>query len=305
MPEIEVLAVSKSYGKFKAVDNVSFRVKKGEIIGLVGESGCGKSTMTNIINGLIKPDKGQVLFDGKDISEFGNKRKKEYRQNVQTIFQDSAASLNPRCTVGLSIAEPIENFFSLSKEEIKGIVMEALKKVGLSEKDYDKYPKKLSGGQRQRVAIARAIVLKPQFVLMDEITSSLDVSIQAQILNLVQDLKEEHGLGAVFISHDIGVVRHMCDKVFVMYRGCIVEEIEGEKIKEAVHPYSKMLLDCVPHIGNNDFFEKNDFFDMKMENRANGCVFYERCVKKDEKCRDMSPELKSYKENHKVSCFNL
>ena len=155
MPEIEVLAVSKSYGKFKAVDNVSFRVKKGEIIGLVGESGCGKSTMTNIINGLIKPDKGQVLFDGKDISEFGNKRKKEYRQNVQTIFQDSAASLNPRCTVGLSIAEPIENFFSLSKEEIKGIVMEALKKVGLSEKDYDKYPKKLSGGQRQRVAIAR------------------------------------------------------------------------------------------------------------------------------------------------------
>lgn len=236
---------------------MSFKINSGEIVGIVGESGCGKSTVCGLINGLVKPDKGEVLFNGENVLRFNKEKLHNYRKNVQTIFQDSSAAINPRFTIGNSIAEPLDNFTKRSKKEKKEEVISVLKTVGLNESFYYRYPRQLSGGQKQRVAIARAIVINPQFLLMDEITSSLDVAIQAQILNLILDLKEEYGLGGLFISHDIGVVKYMCDRVLVMYNGSIVEEIAGEKIKEVTHPYAKLLLNSIPHIDNNQLISQN------------------------------------------------
>lgn len=230
------------------MDDVSFKLQEGHSIGLVGESGCGKSTTASVIAGLVRPNGGKCLFCGKDISRLKGQDFLEYRQNVQMVFQDPSSALNPRLTARQCIAEPISNFLQLDKNEKMKKVDTLLEQVGLTPDDADKHPRSFSGGQRQRICIARAIALNPRFLLLDEVTSSLDVSVQAQIINLLSDLRKSHNMGILMISHDIGVVRYVCDKVFVMYQGKIVEELDSENFAEPQHPYSKKLLASVPSI---------------------------------------------------------
>lgn len=251
MLEITLENLSKVYGKVKAMDEVSFKLREGESIGLVGESGCGKSTTASVVAGLVRPSSGRCLFDGNDISQLRGQNFLDYRRSVQMVFQDPSSALNPRLNAGQCIAEPIRNFMKISKSEEKNKVEKLLKQVGLSAEDVGKYPQAFSGGQRQRICIARAIALEPRFLLLDEVTSSLDVSVQAQIINLLSDLRKSLNMGILMISHDIGVVRYMCDKVFVMHRGKIVEELDSENFDKAEHPYSKKLLASVPSISGS------------------------------------------------------
>lgn len=245
--EIALENVIKTYGKSTAL-NVSFKIKEGKSLGIVGESGCGKSTAANIAAGLITPTKGRCTYNGKDLKNLKRQESLEYRRNVQMVFQDYNAALNPRMTVGASIAEPIRNFIKPGKKEEKELAKQMLKQIGLTEMDADRYPRAFSGGQRQRICIARAIATSPKILLLDEVTSNLDVSVQAQILNLLADLKKSQGMGMLLISHDIGVVRYMCDKILVMYQGHVVEELDSENLKNAKHPYTKQLLASVPAI---------------------------------------------------------
>jgi len=246
--EITLEHVTKTYGKTKAMDDVSFKLQEGHSIGLVGESGCGKSTTASVIAGLVRPNAGQCMFGGKEISHLKGQDFLDYRRNVQMVFQDPSSALNPCLTARQCVAEPIRNFLQLSKIEENERMNMLLEQVGLTPDDADKYPRAFSGGQQQRICIARAIALNPHFLLLDEVTSSLDVSVQAQIINLLSDLRKIHNMGILMISHDIGVVRYVCDKVLVMYRGNIVEELDSEKFSEAQHPYSKKLLASVPAI---------------------------------------------------------
>ena len=245
---LEIANATKSYGKVRAVDEVSFKMLEGQAIGLVGESGCGKSTVASILAGLIRSDAGQCLFAGKNLARLNRQEYLHYRQNVQMVFQDFSSALNPRRSAGESIAEPIRNFRRLNKTEEKKRVEDLLLQVGLKPEDADKYPRTFSGGQRQRVCIARAIAAEPSFLLLDEVTSNLDVSVQAQILNLLADLRKSRKMGILLISHDIGVVRYMCDKILVMHNGGIVEELDSENLDGAQHDYSRQLLASVPSV---------------------------------------------------------
>jgi len=249
--KITLERVTKSYGKVKAVDGLSLEIKKGEAVGLVGESGCGKSTVASILADLIRPDAGQCLFAGKKLAELNRQEYLNYRRNVQMVFQDFSSALNPRMSAGESIAEPIRNFRRPGKKneiEEKHRVENLLRQLGLTPEDARRYPRTFSGGQRQRICIARAIAAEPSFLLLDEVTSSMDVSTQAQILNLLTDLRKSQGMGILFISHDIGVVRYICDKILVMYQGSIVEELDSENLSAARHDYSRQLLAAVPSI---------------------------------------------------------
>ena len=248
MLELVLEHVSKTYGKVRAVGDVSFKLREGQALGLVGESGCGKSTVASVAGGLIGPDEGKCLFAGEDIAQTDRQKFLGYRQNVQMVFQDYTSALNPRMRAGDCIAEPIRNFLRLDKGTEEQRVEKLLRQVGLSPDDAGKYPRAFSGGQRQRICIARAMAAEPRFLLLDEVTSSLDMPTQAQILDLLSDLRKSQGMGILLISHDIGVVRYMCDKVLVMYRGSIVEELDSENIGDARHPYSRHLLASVPSI---------------------------------------------------------
>lgn len=245
MLELALDRATKSYGKLKAVDGVSLKIQEGQAIGLIGESGCGKSTIASILAGLTRPDAGQCLFAGKDLASLNRQEYLHYRRNVQMVFQDFSSALNPRRSAGDSIAEPIWNFHRLSKTEEKRRVGDLLLQVGLSPDDAKKYPRTFSGGQRQRICVARSIAAEPSFLLLDEVTSNLDVSVQAQILNLLADLRKSRGMGILLISHDIGVVRYMCDKMLVMHNGGIVEELDSENIGGARHFHSRHLLESV------------------------------------------------------------
>jgi len=246
--EIALKNVTKNYGAVMAVDGVSFATREGQSIGIVGESGCGKSTTASIIAGLIRADSGQCLFNGKEISQLKGQEYLDYRQSVQMVFQDPSSALNPRLSAGESIAEPIRNFHQLDKKETSLRVEELLLQVGLTPEDVGKYPRSFSGGQRQRICIARAIAARPRFLLLDEVTSSLDMPVQAQILNLLSDLRKAHGMAILMISHDIGVVRYLCDKILVMRRGGIVEELDSDNLAGARRPYTQKLLAAVPAI---------------------------------------------------------
>lgn len=240
----------------KAVDDISFEIKQGETYGLVGESGCGKSTTGRTLMGLNKATSGEILFEGKDLAKASRREFHNYRKDIQMIFQDPYSSLNPRKRVLDIIAEPIRNFEKLSPQEEKRKVAEFIERVGLNPESIYKYPHEFSGGQRQRIGIARALTLNPKLIICDEPVSALDVSVQAQVLNFMQDIQKEFNLAYLFISHDLGIIQHMCNRIGIMYRGQLVEEGNSEDIyADPQHIYTKRLISAIPDI-NPDNREK-------------------------------------------------
>ncbi|KJF26557.1 hypothetical protein TZ02_12735 [Clostridium aceticum] len=292
--------------KLLAVDDVSLCLEKGKTLGLVGESGCGKSTLGKLILKIEEATEGKIVFDGTDITNLKGNSLRNIRKNMQGIFQDAHASLNPRMKIEDIIKEPLKNFHIGSKEEQKYKVGELLYTVGLGEEALDRYPHEFSGGQKQRITIARALALKPKLILCDEATASLDVSIQAQILNLLMKLKQNFGLSYLFISHDIAAVKYISDDIAVMYLGKIVEVIESRVlIEKALHPYTKALLRAVPIAGGEKTLLKKH--QLKGEppspiGTQKGCSFFSRCDCRQEVCSKEEPQLKQVIEGHKVAC---
>lgn len=248
-PILKVENLTVSYGNFKAVEGVSFEIKRGETIGLVGESGCGKTTLGRSVLRLIEPSAGKIIFEGSDITHLTEKNIRSSRKRMQIIFQDPYSSLNPRIRIGNALNEVLQIHSKLDSRQRKQKVMDLLVRVGLLESHYDRYPHEFSGGQRQRIVIARALILKPSFVICDESVSALDVSVQAQVLNLLNELKSDFGFAALFISHDLSVVRYISDRILVMKQGKIVETGESEKVyNNPEHPYTRQLLEAIPGV---------------------------------------------------------
>jgi oligopeptide/dipeptide ABC transporter ATP-binding protein len=295
----------RTVGHVKAVDNISFEIKKGETLGLVGESGCGKSTAGRTILRLLKPTEGRILFDNQDITRIQGKHLREIRKDMQMVFQDPYASLNPMQMVGDIIAEPIYNFSKKSKDELKKEVMDLLEKVGLPPDAYFKYAHEFSGGQRQRIGIARALALRPKLIIADEPVSALDVSVQSQVLNLLKDLQEEFDLTFLFIAHDLSVVKHMSDRIGVMYLGNMVEISEKDSLyAEPLHPYTQALISAIP---SPDPRQKKERIILKGDvpspiNPPSGCPFHPRCPMAMDECSKSKPVLKEVKPSHRVAC---
>ncbi|QOR67901.1 ABC transporter ATP-binding protein [Cytobacillus suaedae] len=289
----------------KAVDNVSFEIKSGETLGLVGESGCGKSTTGRTILRLLEPTDGQILFDGKDITNLRGKSLRDIRRDVQMVFQDPYASLNPMQMVGDIVSEPIMNFTNKSLKSLKSEVMELLKKVGLPEDAYYKYAHEFSGGQRQRIGIARALALRPKLIIADEPVSALDVSVQSQVLNLLKELQDEFDLTFLFIAHDLSVVKHMSDRIGVMYLGNIVEIAEKDSIySEPLHPYTQALISAIPvpdpRKKSNRIVLQGDV--PSPANPPTGCPFHPRCAQAIAECSASKPQLREVRPGHRVAC---
>jgi len=294
-------------GMLHAVDNVSFTIPRGKTLGVVGESGCGKSTTGRVILRLLEATSGQVLFEGKDILSLSERQMREMRREMQIIFQDPFSSINPRKSISETIAEPIRRHRIITnKREREEKVFEIMKTVGLAERFYNAYPHELDGGRRQRVGIARALALNPKFIVCDEPVSALDVSIQAQILNLMQELQEQMGLTYMFITHDLSVVNHFSDEIAVMYLGQIVERAPTDEIFEhPVHPYTQALLSAipVPSLRNR---RKRILLKGELTSPVNPapvCRFANRCIYATERCRGEEPALREISKGHFVSCF--
>jgi oligopeptide/dipeptide ABC transporter ATP-binding protein len=296
-------AFSRRNDVVHAVENINLEIREGETLGIVGESGCGKSTLGRMIVRLEEPTAGEILFEGSDLAKVSKKSLRALRKRFQMIFQDPYAALNPRRQIGQIVEEPLR-IHGIGKEERRAVAKDLLKRVGLDEGAYEKYPHEFSGGQRQRVVIARALALNPRLVVADEPVSALDVSIQAQVLNLFKDLQKEFGLTYVFIAHDLGVVRHVSDRIAVMYLGKIVELANADELYEnPSHPYSQALLSANPRMGADD---KRERIILKGDipnpiNRPSGCAFNPRCPKVQDICRTNSPELVQIG-NRQVAC---
>jgi oligopeptide/dipeptide ABC transporter ATP-binding protein len=292
----------------KAVDQVSFELTAGMTLGLVGESGCGKTTTCRTILRALKPTSGEILFKGNgkyiDLAKVGSKQLRSLRQKMQMIFQDPFSSLNPRMTVGSIVGESLVIHKMARASELEDRIAEMLKKVGLQSEHAKRFPHAFSGGQRQRIGIARALIMRPSLVVCDEAVSALDVSVQAQIINLLEDLQDEFGLTYIFVAHDLSVVRHISDNVAVMYAGRIVELGKTEAIfEDPKHPYTKALLAAVPHPDP----DKKLTSDLGGEppdlaNLPSGCSFHPRCPKKFEPCSKTSPPLTEICEGRCVAC---
>ncbi|MGE7089968.1 ABC transporter ATP-binding protein [Lysinibacillus sp. NPDC048646] len=295
----------KTIGNVKAVDNVSFSIKNGETLGLVGESGCGKSTTGRTILRLLDATDGQIIFNGQDITKLRGKSLREIRKDIQMVFQDPYASLNPMQMVGSVVSEPIMNFHNKSLKSLKKEVVELLRKVGLPEDAYYKYAHEFSGGQRQRIGIARALALRPKLIIADEPVSALDVSVQSQVLNLLKELQDEFDLTFLFIAHDLSVVKHMSDRIGVMYLGNIVEIADKEHIyDEPMHPYTQALISAIPI---PDPRKKSTRIVLQGDvpspaNPPQGCPFHPRCPQAMAECSLTKPSLKEVKPGHKVAC---
>ena len=291
-----------------AVDNVSFKLKRGETLGIVGESGCGKTTMGRTILKLHEPTDGQVLFNGMDITKLKPKQMREIRKKMQIIFQDPYSSLPPRSTVGGILSEPVQVHSIVPKSEIKSYVLDLMEKCGLRDYYYERYPHEFSGGQRQRICIARALSVKPELVVCDEPVSALDVSIQAQIINLLKSLQKDLNLTYLFISHDLSVVKFISDKIGVMYLGSIVEYGSKDDIfANPLHPYTKALFSAIPYpdpdVKMNRIVLKGDI--PSPANPPKGCRFHTRCPFAKPICSELVPQYKEYEEGHFAACHLL
>ncbi|MBU9711792.1 dipeptide ABC transporter ATP-binding protein [Bacillus tamaricis] len=297
--------LQRTIGQVKAVDDVSFDIYKGETLGIVGESGSGKSTLGRTILRLLDPTEGDIIFQGDNISTLANRKMRPYRKDMQMVFQDPFASLNPRMSVGEIIEEPMVVQNLLTKAERKEKVIDLLEKVGLTSEARTKYPHEFSGGQRQRIGIARALTMNPKFIIGDEPVSALDVSVQSQVLNLMEDLQDEFNLTYLFIAHDLGVVKHISDRVGVMYLGKMAEIGPKTKIyNNPLHPYTQALLSAVP-VPNVE--RKREKIKLQGElpspsNPPQGCVFHTRCPEAHERCRVEIPELVHQGEEQYVAC---
>lgn len=295
----------KPLSTLKAVDDVSFKVKPGETLGIVGESGCGKTTMGRTILKLYQPTDGQVFFHGEDVSKYSPKQMRALRTKMQIVFQDPYSSLPPRSTVGDILSEPVKVHGIVPKEKVKDYVLELMESCGLRDYYYERYPHEFSGGQRQRICIARALTVNPEFVVCDEPVSALDVSIQAQIINLLKKLQKERGLTYLFISHDLSVVRFISDKIGVMYLGSMVEFGNKEDIfAHPLHPYTEALFSAVPNPNPN---EKSERILLKGDipspaNPPKGCKFHTRCPHAMEICKHIAPAYKEYEPGHFTAC---
>lgn len=288
-----------------AVQDVSLTVQQGEIVGLVGESGCGKSTLGRLILKLIQPDSGQIEFNDQDITDYTVKQMRPLRREMQIVFQDPYASLNPRLTIGRTLMEPLAIHQIVPRQQRRQRAIELLEKVGLTADSMDKYPHEFSGGQRQRVGIARALSVNPRLIIADEPVSALDVSVQAQIINLLSDLQAEFGLSMIFIAHDLKVVDHLSNRIYVMYLGRVMEELRGGDLSQAQHPYTKSLISAIavadPTIKKERILLQGDV--PSPINPPSGCVFRTRCPLAFEKCAVEVPVLKpSAQDGHNVAC---
>ena len=294
--------------KVHAVNGVSFTIEKGEILGVVGESGCGKSTLGKLIVRLLDATDGEVFYDGQPITHLSPSALLQYRRRMQMIFQDPHASLNPRMTVGNAVREVLSFHKIVPRQELTSKVKELFSQVGVNLDSIDRYPHEFSGGQKQRVGIARALAVNPEFIIADEPVSALDVSIQAQVLNVLMDLKDEFDLTMLFISHDLKVVDHFCDRMLVMYLGFILEEVPCQDIHaDALHPYTKALLGANPV---SDPAKRHELTVLEGEvpspyNPPQGCPFVTRCPLVTDQCRSEMPPLVEHAEGHRVACWEV
>jgi oligopeptide transport system ATP-binding protein len=301
--------ISHEVGRVHAVDDVTFSVREGETLGLVGESGCGKSTLGRTAIRLLDPTEGEIRFQGHEIAKLGRRRLRPLRREMQMVFQDPYASLNPRKRVGSIIATPLEIHGIGDRKERKKRVQELLKVVGLSPEHYNRFPHEFSGGQRQRIGVARALALRPKLIIADEPVSALDVSIQSQMLNLLDDLQNDFNLTYVFIAHDLGVVRHVSDRIAVMYLGKIVELSPAQELYERpIMPYTEALLSAVP-IPDPDLSDARERIVLQGDvpspiNPPSGCRFHPRCRYMTDICREVEPPLVHYGNGHYAACHH-
>ncbi|EPY14783.1 ABC transporter ATP-binding protein [Paenibacillus alvei] len=296
---------NRTVGHVKAVDDISFTIKRGETFGLVGESGSGKSTVGRTIIRLLEKTEGEVKFQGIDIYGMQEKELRKLRPKMQLIFQDPYSSLNPRVRVGDAIGEALLNHGMTTKEEVRDRVLEVMEACGLSAYQYDRFPHEFSGGQRQRIGIARALILDPDLIIADEPVSALDVSIQAQIINLFRKLQKTRGLTYLFISHDLSVVEHLCDRIGVMYLGTMMETASRDELfRNPLHPYTKALLSAVP-IPIPKLKRERIVLQGDIPNPANppsGCKFHTRCPFATDICREQVPVFRDLGNDHQVAC---
>jgi len=302
--------IKKDLEVVKAVDDVSFYIRRGETLGLVGESGCGKSTTGRTILRLYEPTSGEILYSGKDIAKLSREQMMPYRKKMQMIFQDPYASLNSRMTVSDIIGEPMDIHHLASGKERQERIFELLDTVGLNKDHAARYPHEFSGGQRQRIGIARSLAVDPEFIICDEPISALDVSIQAQVVNMLEDLQEQRGLTYLFIAHDLSMVKHISDRVGVMYLGSLVEiGASSELYKNPVHPYTQALLSSIP-VPDPDIAEASNRIVLEGDvpspvNPPSGCKFRTRCRYAMDVCKEVTPVLKEVGKDHFAACHLL